>query len=264
MAPRRINRPVAASETRDALRISAPPSRPNQAFPAWRKLRCVSQRFRCPAARYPAFLLLLALPLSHHLSAAPSKTVTIDNLCRDIRKEFVEAEPHYFAGPDPWTQLDKPPDSDADGVIATVYQEGARIRWVVLEMADPDNAWSQTTHYFFDENGFIQKRERRLSDYNSHIQVNEDRYFVNGKEMKTNYRSAPLPDEGSSAPQKENWETFSDPEAPLYISTADLPEVFLTAAFEKLADLAVKIFPSLLMTRSFETGPPAVAEGSRR
>jgi hypothetical protein len=174
--------------------------------------------------------------------AGPSKTVVIDDLCRAIRKEFVEADPRYFAGPDPWVQLDQQPDSFADPAVATVYQEGTRIRWVVLEMQGPDDTWFEITSYFFDEDGLLRKRERRLDEYSSHIQVNDDRYFMNGKAIKENYRHAALTD-------KENWEIFSDPEAPIYSSTAELPEIFFSGALDRLAVVTAKILPSLLWSR---------------
>ncbi len=63
--------PIAASETRDALRISAPPSHPNQALPAWRKLRCVSQWFRCLAVHHLAELQVFQ-PHPSGFAALPS------------------------------------------------------------------------------------------------------------------------------------------------------------------------------------------------
>jgi len=208
-------------------------------------------------ARFAARLSVVAFFLSASALARPSKTSAIDDFCLAIRNEFVEAVPQYFSGPDPWVQLDRLPNSFADVAVATVYYEGARIKWVVLEMEGPGNAWFETTHYFFDEDGRIKKRERHLDQYLSHIRIREDQYFDAQRIIKTGFHHSRLTENSSvsadkpganenPAPSacsscanspKENWDSFFDPNAPFYTSTADLPDLFLKAESKHLAGL---------------------------
>ena len=189
----------------------------------------------CPSS-VKTFLLLILLGQVTHARAA--KATTIDAFCLKTRNEFLESAPTFFSGPDPWVQLDRLPNTFPDAAIATVYAEGPRVKWVVLEMQGPDNAWYETTNYFFDENGFLQKRERRLDQYSSHIQVNESFYFENRKRIKTSFHHQQLSENNSAEKDKENWDTFYDPDAPLYTTTADLPESFLKVEFKQLASFS--------------------------
>jgi hypothetical protein len=179
--------------------------------------------------------LLLTILLPQIIRGRPAKTALIDASCLTIRNEFLEATPAFFSGPDPWVQLDRLPHTFPDAAIAAVYSEGPRIKWVVLEMQGPDNAWYEITNYFFDESGLLQKRERRLDQYSSHIQVSENFYFENRKRIKTSFHHQQLSENNSAEKDKENWDTFYDPDAPLYTSTADLPVPFLKVEFKQLA-----------------------------
>lgn len=233
--------------------------------PATRKTPSRGQTSVCPQPNASFLTLLLTLLLAPLIHARPSKTATIDTFCLTIRNEFLESTPAFFSGPDPWVRLDRLPNTFSDAAIATVYAEGPRIKWVVLEMQGPDNAWYETTNYFFDEDGFLQKRERRLNQYSSDIQVNESFYFEKRKRIKSSFHHQRLPENDSAEKDKaqaipsdesettqkpaalacpscahsskENWDTFYDPGAPLYTSTADLPEPFLKLDFKQLASL---------------------------
>lgn len=172
-------------------------------------------------------LALLALSLS--ASAHLSKAAAIDGFCLAVRRAFVETQPRYFSGPNPWVELDTLPDEYPDAAIASVYSEGSRVAWVVLEMAGPGDAWFETTNYFFDDTGAIRKRERHFEQPDANVRIQEDTYFEKGKVMKTRYHHSPL------GRGKENWDTMYDPNAPEYSSTADLPVLFLDGDSRQLA-----------------------------
>ncbi len=190
-----------------------------------------------------AFAGALGIGLGYTLAAwaGTSKTAAIDDFCQATRAEFVEATPQFFSGPDPWVQLDRLPAAFADAAVATVYYEGHQVKWVVLSMQGPDNVWYETTHYFFDAKGLVEKRERHLDEYKSHIQVDEDLYFRDRKVFKTTYHHRALSENDqpdahrAGAADKENWDTFFDPDAPFYTDREDLPRVFLDGGGAQLA-----------------------------
>ena len=181
-------------------------------------------------------IVLLSCASSLCAHRHPSKTAAIDDLCAVVRNEFVESAPHYFAGPDPWVP-DQLPDSFADAAVASVYMEGARVRWVVLQMAGPQDGWFETTQYFFDEAGSIKKRERRLELNMANIRIEESLYFQHGRVIKTTYNHGPMRQGPSHSREKENWDSFYDPDAPEYNSTAELPNLFTDIGFERVAVL---------------------------
>lgn len=146
----------------------------------------------------------------------------------------MESAPRFFSGPGPWVQLDRLPDSFADVALAAVYNEGERVRWVVLDMAGSDNGWFETTQYFFDENGLIKKRERRLEQNRANVRVEESMYFQRGKIIKTAYRHFPLIAKQGQR-NKEDWDVFYDPGAPEYTSTAELPQLFSSTELKHVA-----------------------------
>lgn len=183
----------------------------------------------------PPKFVWLAFAASLLANANSEKTAAIDDFCVTIRNEFVESAPRYFSGPDPWVQLDRLPDSFADVAVATVYTEGSRVRWVVLEMAGPQDGWFETTHYFFDQQGLVKKRERLLEQNSANVRVEESMYFQKGKIIKTSYRHSPLHPGRRDRRKEEDWDAFYDPNAPEYETTADLPSPFLTAEFKQLA-----------------------------
>jgi hypothetical protein len=162
------------------------------------------------------------------------KSTTIDQLCIAIRQEFLEASPRHFSGPAPWVELERLPSFFGGDVLATVYNEGSRVRWVVLEMASPNDLWFETTDYFFDERGFVQKRERRLAQQASNVWIEESIYFRKGKILKTTYHHSPLNGEEGG---EEDWDRFYDPNAPEYTSTGDLPVLFRDTDFRQLGQM---------------------------
>ena len=177
----------------------------------------------------------MVLAASPNASARSKKsrsnnTRAIDDFCGAIRRQFRESAPRYFSGPNPWVESDDLPDDFTDAAIATVYHEGARVSWVVLEVAGNKGAWFETTQYFFDEAGLIRKRVRHFEAPSGNVQIDEDTYFEKGRAIKNRYHHAPL------AAGKENWDTFADPDAPNYTSTAQLPVVFLDGELRQLAE----------------------------
>ena len=182
--------------------------------------------------RIRAFLAVaLGLILSLCAQGRPNHIQRIDAECAVIRAEFVASLPRYFSGPEPWVQLDRLPDAFADAAIASVYSEGPRLRWLVLDMAGPNNGWFERTSYFFDEAGFVEKRERLLEEDSSNTRVQESTYFEKGRIIKTTYHHAPLQLGHDS---KENLDVFYDPNAPEYTSTAELPSLFFMMELRQL------------------------------
>jgi hypothetical protein len=173
----------------------------------------------------------LGLGLTLHAHGRPNRIRRTDQECAAILSEFVEALPRYFSGPDPWVQLDRLPDTFADAAIARVYSEGPRLRWLVLEMAGPNDGWFERTNYFFDEAGNVEKRERVLEENAANVRIEESTYLERGRIIKTTYHHAPLqPGHGS----KENWDVFYDPDAPEYTRTEDLPGLFLNMGLRQV------------------------------
>ena len=149
----------------------------------------------------------------------------------------MESTPRYFSGPDPWVELNTLPDEFPDAAIASVYSEGFRVAWVVLDMSGPAQAWYETTQYFFDRSGLIRKRERRLEQANANVRIDEAKYFDHGRLIKTEYHHSPL-EEG-----KEDWDVMFDPGAPEYISTAELPVILTGTELRLLTDLVCVLKP---------------------
>ena len=120
------------------------------------------------------------------------------------------------------------------GALAEVHTEGARVRWVVLEISGPDHVWCETTDYFFGEAGVILKRERRLEHISANVRVEEITYFRRGKAMQTRYRHMPLQPATRGA---QDWDTFFDPNALEYRSTGDLPVGFREPQMQQVSQL---------------------------
>jgi hypothetical protein len=194
------------------------------------------------SGRHPRTLcaVWLAVWLSHPAAGRSGKIQGIDALCQATRQEFVEGMPRYFSGPDPWLEGERWPASLASGALAGVYAEGARVRWVVLQISGPGHVWSETTDYFFDEAGVILKRERRLEHIPANVRVEESTYFQRGKVIRTRYRHTPLQPATRGKPVargKEDWDKFFDPNAPEYRSTGDLPVLFREPQMRQVSQL---------------------------
>jgi hypothetical protein len=174
-----------------------------------------------------------ALALGPSAHAHNSKTTAVDELCSAIRHEFVEAEPRYFSGPNPWVGLNKLPDEYPDAALATVYSEGSRVVWVILQMAGPGNAWFETTNYFFDGTGLVRKRERHFEQPDANVAISEDTYFEERKVIKASYHH------GTLRKGKEDWDNLYDPRAPDYTSTGDLPVSFVQENFKQLTQMRI-------------------------
>lgn len=173
--------------------------------------------------------VFIGLALSTNLGARPDRIAAINGICQSIRHEFAESEPRYFSGPNPWVQLDKQPVAFSDLALASVFSEGTRVRWVRLQLSDPDRDWFETTNYFFDEAGLIQKRERHYEQVAANIKIDEATFFAQGKRIKDSYHHSPL------SKGKEQLDKLSDPDAPEYRSTGDLPLLFSPNDWNHLA-----------------------------
>ncbi len=163
------------------------------------------------------------------LNGHPNRVSAIDAFCQSVRREFAEMEPRYFSGPDPWVQLDSPPEAFSDLAVARVFSEGTRVCWVILQMSDSGSAWFETTNYFFSEKGDIQKRERHYEQVDANMQIEEVTYFANGKPIKDSYHHAPL------AAGEERPDKLADPGAPQYFKTTELPLLFAWTEWHHLA-----------------------------
>ncbi len=98
------------------------------------------------------------------VEARPKHLSGIDDYCNRLKAEFVEARPILFSGPDPWAELDEPPPHFRDEALATVYLDGEKIRWVVMQLGARQDAWSETVQYFYGPDGNLVKRERYLDE----------------------------------------------------------------------------------------------------
>jgi hypothetical protein len=165
-------------------------------------------------------LLLVLMVLAAGPPAAygrPKKLAAIDLYCERLKTEFLESAPVLFVGPDPWTELEKRPDSIADDVLASVYAEGLKIRWVVLQIAGPNRQWSETVSYFFDKNDLLVKRERYLDQRAANIAFEEIRYYTNGEVLTERTHHHAL------GPGRQDSSQFDDPDAPDFLAVDDLP-----------------------------------------
>jgi hypothetical protein len=154
---------------------------------------------------------------SQPAQARTKKLVAIDELCRRLRSEFIEAQPAIFSGPNPWVPLERAPSRLREGTLAYVYSEGPLTRWVVLLIEGPHHAWSETVNYFFASNGQLLKRERYLEDVTSNTALEENRYYENGELLNRSTGHHALKS------GHENSDQFNDQDAPEFISVDDLP-----------------------------------------
>jgi hypothetical protein len=147
-----------------------------------------------------------------------SQAVGIDSTCAATRNGFREAAPFYFAGPEPWVELDHPPSTLVDGALATVYASGPRIRLLVLQVTrEASHPWFESTEYCFDGSGALLRQSRRLEHEEANIVIEDTKYFSRYKPFKSSYKHHSL------HPGVEDWDKFSDPGTPDYLDVSDLP-----------------------------------------
>ena len=161
-------------------------------------------------------LCLLALGVSA-AEGRPKQLTGIDDYCNRLKTEFVEARPILFSGPDPWTELDEPPPHFRDEALATVYLDGEKIRWVVMQLGTRQDAWSETVQYFYGTDGNLVKRERYLDEPASNTALEETLYYHDGELLRKYTKHRAL------AGRRENDSMFENHDAPEYLSTSDLP-----------------------------------------
>jgi hypothetical protein len=151
------------------------------------------------------------------VAARPKKVALIDEYCAQIRDEFRDTVPVAFSGPDPWVEIDDIGATLSDGALAYVYAEGPAIRWVVLIISGPRQSWTQTTDYYFRNDGSIAKRDRSLRSITANIQLEEATYYVQGRAFKdfTHHRAL--------GPGHQDSSKLDDPDAPTYLTVDELP-----------------------------------------
>jgi hypothetical protein len=145
------------------------------------------------------------------------KQAAIDEYCKRLRVEFVEAQPAVFAGPNPWVQQEGPPGRVLEGMLALVYAEGSQTRWVVLLIQGPHHEWFQTVNYFYGTDNRLVKRERYLDQVQANTAFQEVLYYEHGAVFSKDSGHHPL--KGG----REDGSQFDDPNAPEFGSVEELP-----------------------------------------
>ena len=170
------------------------------------------------------------------LAAAPvfgfghsRKVSSIDEYCRLVRQDFASAVPFVFSGPDPWTEIDEVPADMPDQAVAFVYATGAQVSWVFLRAVDADEGWSEDVDYFFRRDGSIAKRVRHMQSVAANITLEVTTYYENGRVLKEVAHHHGL-HHGRS-----DFSKFTDPDAPVFTSTDDLPFPDIPDLWRRLA-----------------------------
>lgn len=166
---------------------------------------------RCSSLALLPFLLVAAA------EARPKPAALIDAECRELEASFQNQTPLLFSGPDPWVELDDVPSRMPDLAVAYVYSHGAEIRWVFLRIVEEDQGWAEDVNYFYRVDGSIEKRVRTLQSAVSNILLEETSYYAHGQVVKNKTKKHSL-----FAGHRDPWE-FSDPDAPVFWTTGDLP-----------------------------------------
>jgi hypothetical protein len=169
------------------------------------------------------------LTISSAASAHPRKLSEIDSYCRQLQSSLSAATPFVFSGPDPWTEIDDLPASMPDEAVAYVYATGAEIRWVFIRIVDEDHGWSEDISYFYRDDGTIAKRLRRVESKSSNIALEVTSYFDNGQLLKEITHRHALKSGRQDSSQ------FTDPDAPVYWTTDDLPFPDILDLWHRLA-----------------------------
>jgi hypothetical protein len=120
-----------------------------------------------------------------------------------------------------------------DAAVATVYLEGTRIQWVVLELqgggGTEANGWYERVDYYFDVEGRVVKRQRHLEHLPANSVLDETKYYSKGKKLKARLTHHAL------AKGPEDWSKLFDPGAPEYTSANDLPFPAISVRRQRLA-----------------------------
>lgn len=163
------------------------------------------------------FVTLLAVVFLTSGQAHPKPAALIDAECRELQATFQNQTPLVFSGPDPWLELDDIPARMPDLAVAYVYSHGADIRWVFLRIVEEDQGWSEDVNYFYRVDGTIEKRVRTLQSAVANILLEETSYYAGGQILKDTTKKHTL-----FPGRRDPWE-FSDPDAPVYWTTDELP-----------------------------------------
>lgn len=196
--------------------------------------------------------MIVAALLYPALAGARSKKLAaVDLYCDQLKSEFRETVPIVFSGPDPWVEIDDAGAVLRDEAIAYVYAEGSIIRWVVLVLDGSRNNWVQTVNYYFREDGMLAKRERFLESRAANVDFEQISYFENGRVVKNQSHHHAL-DSG-----REDKNRLDDPNAPLYLSTDELPFPETPDYRRQLARLPERISPGKCAPRRYVLWDPA-------
>jgi hypothetical protein len=158
-----------------------------------------------------------------------NKQAAIDSYCQQLKDEFREVSPYFFSGPNPWRQLAQWPAEFSDTALALVYTDGGKVRWVEMHLSE--EGWYERVDYYFAEDGIVVKRERHFEEQAANLEMNESRYYLNGKRWKDQMQHHAL------GQGKEDLSQLFDPQAPEYLNTGELP--FPPVAFAPFALLRV-------------------------
>ncbi len=170
------------------------------------------------------------------LAAAPAlafghskKIAEIEAYCKQVQAVSAFVVPFVFSGPDPWVELDEVPAAMPDQQLAFVYTSGWQVRWVFLRAVSTDEGWSEDVDYFFRDDGRIAKRVRHVQSVAANIALEVATYYRDGRVVKAKSHHRSL------HPGRQDFSKFTDPDAPEFESTDDLPFPDIPDLWRRLA-----------------------------
>jgi hypothetical protein len=163
-------------------------------------------------------LLCVAVLAPQALLMGRSKKLdAIDSECDNLHEFFQEAIPLRFSGPNPWMELDEEQKADPGYAVALVYAAGPRIRWVVMQLADDGERWTENVDYCFAEDGTIARRQRELESREANTELEIVTYYEGRRVLKRKVHHRAM------SAGREDSSKLEDPDAPVYWTVDELP-----------------------------------------
>jgi hypothetical protein len=195
------------------------------------------------------------------LTARSKQIEAIDRDCDSLHELFREATPLRFSGPSPWMELDKEQTADPGYAVALVYTAGPRIRWVLLQLADDVDRWTENVDYCFADNGTIARRTRQLNSREANTELNAMTYYAGHRVLKEKVHHHPL--NGG----REDNSKMEDPGAPIYWTVNELPFPFPdlwegVAALERAPELRRAAEAGMMRRWILQAGRKSIARAN--
>jgi hypothetical protein len=168
--------------------------------------------------RRALYLLCLAVLGAPGLLTGRSKQIqAIDSDCDSLHELFQEARPLRFSGPSPWMELEREQRADPGYAVALVYAAGPRVRWVLLQLADDGERWTENVDYCFADDGTIARRTRQVNSREANTELEVITYYAGHRVLKEKVHHHAL-----SGGREDNSKML-DPGAPVYWTVNQLP-----------------------------------------